>query len=360
MPAVSHESPARSGGIEQNQLPEPPARMMRRPSLQLPDSDARARGAPWRAAVLLAGAWLCGCEAPLDLQGVAARRAEPLRRSDLFQQAAAVGGALVVVGNHGVVLRSADAGATWSRLEIEGWPALIDVAACDGGRFAALATEGQVFVSDDAGQRWVAKPLPTEEPPQAISCDPGNRLWVVGSFATILVSEDGGDSWDDRSLGDDTIFTTIQFIDAQHAVVFGEFGANLWSDDGGASWRSGEPLADDFYVQDALFTDRDSGWVAGLAGQILHTGDGGKSWVRQDTPTLAPVYALAADAMGVYAAGGEGVLMRYEPGGWRRLEHGRPIRLFLRVLQPLAAGKLLIGGAAGALYVVPAGGGAGA
>jgi len=179
MPAVFHESPARSGGIEQNQLPEPPARMMRRPSLQLPDSDARARGAPWRAAVLLAGAWLCGCEAPLDLQGVAARRAEPLRRSDLFQQAAAVGGALVVVGNHGVVLRSADAGATWSRLEIEGWPALIDVAACDGGRFAALRPAlGRKTAAD--GRTAAGDQLRSGQSPVGggqLRHDPGQRGW---------------------------------------------------------------------------------------------------------------------------------------------------------------------------------------
>ena len=97
---------------------------------------------------------------------------------------------LLVVGNHGLVLRSVDAGTTWSRQELPGWPSLIDIAACPNGQFAALATEGQVLVSADDGQTWTANQIQTEESPQGITCDPQNRLWVVGSFTTIIVSDD--------------------------------------------------------------------------------------------------------------------------------------------------------------------------
>lgn len=320
-----------------------------------PGERQGTRWGSWRCVPhLVATAALLACESPLNLQGVEARRADAIRRSDLVQQAAASGGVLVVVGNHGLVLRSTDEGVTWSRHEIEGWPALIDLAACPDGRFAALAVEGQVLVSTDGGQAWAAHPIPTEEAPQGITCDLRNRLWVVGSFSTIIVSDDGGVEWQDRSAGEDTIYTTIQFIDEQNAVVFGEFGSNVWSRDGGDTWAPGNLLPNDFYAQDALFIDRNTGWVGGLAGEIQHTTDGGATWTLQKTPTLAPIYGIARSGDAVFAVGGEGVLLRHEAGTWERIEHGKPIRLFLRLLQPIGTDRLLIGGAAGALHVVPA------
>jgi photosystem II stability/assembly factor-like uncharacterized protein len=310
-------------------------------------------GSRWLVALAVT-TLLGACESPLDLEGVEAQKATSIRRSDMFQQAAVSERALVVVGNHGLVLRSTDAGASWVRQELPGWPSLIDVAACPDGRFAALAAESQVLVSGDGGESWTMRALDTEESPQGITCDASNRLWVVGSFSTILMSADGGESWQDRSIGEDTIFTTIQFIDASHAVVFGEFGANVRSLDGGETWVVGEPLPDDFYAQDAFFIDERTGWVAGLAGQIQHTSDGGATWALQKTPVPVPIYAFTRLADDVYAVGGEGVLLRRQGDDWVRIDHGQPIRLLLRVLQPVGADRLLIGGAAGALHVVPA------
>ncbi len=307
----------------------------------------------WRSVTLLAAAFaLAGCESPLRLEGVEAQQAAPIRRSDMFQQAVASERGLLVVGTHGLVLRSSDAGRSWSRQELAGWPSLIDVTACPDGRLAALAAESQVLISTDDGASWKSNAIPTEESPQAITCDPANRLWVVGSFSTIITSTDGGANWDDRSIGEDTILTTVQFIDADHAVVFGEFGTSYRSADGGVTWTPGTPLPDGFYAQDAYFQDTSTGWVTGLAGQILHTTDGGASWSLEPAETQVPVYAVVQQGARTFAAGGEGVLLERREGRWVRIEHGQPVRQLLRVLQPLGGDQLLIGGAAGALHVV--------
>jgi photosystem II stability/assembly factor-like uncharacterized protein len=303
--------------------------------------------------MLAAAGLLAACESPLNLKGVEASASVSIRRGDLFQDAASSNQALVVVGNHGLVLRSVDNGSTWSRQELPGWPSLIDIAACANGQFAALATEGEVLVSADGGQTWRSNPIQTEESPQGITCDPQNRLWVVGSFTTIIVSDDGGQNWVDHSIGDDTILTTIQFIDAQHAMIFGEYGFSVHSADGGETWTPGTPLPNEFYPQDAWFRDLQTGWVVGLAGQILHTADGGQTWALQPTSTLVPIYSLAGIGNDVYAAGGEGTLLKLNGDSWQRVDHGQPIRLFLRVVHAAGNDRLLIGGAAGALYAVP-------
>ncbi|MCC7411544.1 MAG: hypothetical protein IT495_07925 [Gammaproteobacteria bacterium] len=300
--------------------------------------------------VLLA---LSACEAPLRLDGVQARLQDPIRRFDLFQAAADNGSAILVVGGHGLAIRSTDAGASWERNVLPDWPELIDVTACADGTFAALAIEGQVWISTDSGVSWTARPFETEESAQAVTCDPGNRIWVVGSFSTILMSADAGQTWEDRSLGDDVIFNNIQFLDADHGIVLGEFGALLKSSDGGETWEQADPIPDEFYPQDAWFRDADTGWVVGLGGQVLATRDGGATWAAQPSPTVAPLYTLRNVGDTLYATGGEGTLLRLDGEQWVRVEHGKPIRLFLRVLLPVGGDKLLVAGTAGALYVLP-------
>ncbi len=110
---------------------------------------------------------------------------------------------------------------------------------------------------------------------------------------------------------------------------------------------------DEFYPQDAYFRDLNTGWVAGLAGQILHTADGGQTWALQTTGTLVPIYSLAGIGADVYAAGGEGTLLKLDGDSWQRVDHGQPVRLFLRVVHAAGADRVLIGGAAGALHAVP-------
>ncbi|MCC7121834.1 MAG: glycosyl hydrolase [Gammaproteobacteria bacterium] len=316
-----------------------------------------ARWQPWWRTVMIGIAvLLAACEAPLNVSGVDAAAREPIRRSDLLQAAARSDEVIVVVGNHGLLLRSTDGGETWQRRVLANWPSLIDVTACGNGLFAALAAEGEVWTSGDGGVTWAINRLETEEAPQALTCDPRNRLWVVGSFGTVIDSADGGHTWTDHSRGEDLIFNHIQFLDTDTALVLGEFGAVVWSRDGGATWQGAEhPLPDEFYPLSAWFENPARGWVAGISGQILYTDDGGTNWQRQPTGTIVPLYALAPLAGTLYALGGEGTILRLEGTRWVRVEHGRQIRLHLRAHLNLDDERLLVGGAAGSLHILRAG-----
>lgn len=305
------------------------------------------------ALALLAAVALSGCEAPLKLEDVDVARQQSVRRMDLYQAAAEnTGNVVVVMGYHGLVLTSSDDGANWSRQELPGWPSLIDVVACPNGMFAALAVEGQVWTSTD-GTAWTPNPIETEEAAQALTCDGQNRIWVVGSYSTILVSGDAGKTWEDKSVGEDFILTSIQFVDDQNGIILGEFGNIMRSSDGGETWELGDPMPEEFYPQDALFKDVNTGWVSGLGGRILRTTDGGVTWEIDQTPTLAPIYSLAFVGDTLYAVGGSGVLLRQEAGEWKQVDHGKSILLHLRAMLPVAGDRLLVGGAAGALYVLP-------
>jgi len=297
---------------------------------------------------------LAACEAPLHVEGVDANGRHAVRRSDLLQAAARSDTTTVVAGNHGLLLRSTDGGASWQRQSFASWPSFIDVTSCGKGLFAALAVEGEVWTSADDGLTWTAHSIETREAPQAITCDAGERLWVVGSFGTIIASADGGVSWADHSPGDDVIFNFVHFFDADTGLVLGEFGTVMWSRDGGASWTAADdPLPGEFYPLAAWFESPHRGWVAGLGGQILYTDDGGRHWTLQTTGTVVPLYGLVPVGGAMYALGGEGTVLRLEGERWTRVDHAQPIRLHLRAHLALDDDRLLVGGAAGALYVLP-------
>lgn len=305
-------------------------------------------------AVLVLLVLLNGCEAPLKMDAVEQRLHEPIRRSDQFQMAAANKNAIVVVGNQGLVVTSADEGKSWQRDKLPGWPELIGVTTCPDGAFAALAAEGQVWVSANDGGDWTRYALDSEEAPQAITCDPQNRIWVVGSFSSIFSSADAGVSWETSSMDEDTIFTNIQFVDTQTAFISGEFGTLLKTTDGGLTWVSMPALANDFYPQAMRFADSNRGWIVGLQGQILYTEDGGEHWAVQQTDTHAPIYGIEEAGTKFFAVGGEGMVLQQNNGQqWTTLDHGQAIFLYLRAVLPVGKDKLLVAGQAGALYLLP-------
>lgn len=305
------------------------------------------------AATIAATLALAGCEAPLVLDHVEDQRGATTQRYDLFQATATNGEALVVVGNGGAVLTSGDDGATWERQQLPGAPFLLDVETCPDQQFVALAAERQVWFGDAAGQHWRSAQIDTFEAVQAITCDPRGTIWVVGSFSTIWRSDDGAESWAETSMDEDMHLTTIQFVDAQHGFMTGEFGEIVRTQDGGETWEYLASLPDEFYPQAAHFRDVQTGWVAGLNGTIWSTVDGGETWTAQSTGTTAPLYGIAANGAGLFAVGGFGTVLAANPDGdWSRIDHGKPIRFYLRGILSLEDHRILAVGGAGALFVI--------
>lgn len=302
---------------------------------------------------LLATLLTTGCEAPLVLDHVEAQRGATTQRFDLFQAAAGNSNTLVVVGNAGVILTSSDDGTTWQRAQLAGAPFLLDITTCADDRFVALAAERQVWLGDTTGRDWKMRPLDTFEAVQAITCDPRGNIWVVGSFSTIWKSADDGESWTEASMDEDLHFTSIQFVDDNTGYMTGEFGDIVRTQDGGATWEFLQPLPDEFYPQAAHFENADSGWIVGLNGTIWATDDGAQTWTQQDSGTTAPLYGIAKADNKLFAVGGFGTLLTSsQPGTWTRVEHGQPIRFYLRGLLPLQDDRVLTAGGAGAVLVI--------
>lgn len=296
---------------------------------------------------------LFGCEAPLDLQGVEQVSTAPVKRYDRFQAVARQGSALVAVGFNGAVLRSADDGGHWERIDLPGALDLIDVVACNDGNFVALDATRKVWVSADGGNLWESKVIDTADPVTTITCSPDSRIWVGGGFSSILSSDDGGETWMSTSMDEDAMFTSIQFLDESYGVASGEFGMVVVTRDGGESWEISGRIPGDFYPEATLFLDQDTGYAVGLDGKILTTADGGQSWEYEESGTDAPLYGITEHAGTLYVVGEGGIMLRRLEGRWEPVRHGLAVRSYLRSAMPVNDGQLLVAGGAGALFLVP-------
>lgn len=310
------------------------------------------------ALIALAAVLLVGCEAPLVLDGVEQEKRNAVRRSDNFQSLAYNGSTLVVVGGSGAALVSTDGGQNWVRNRLPDSPFLMTADTCPDNTFVAIDYRHNLWTAGADGTGWQAKQIDTIETPQALTCDDQGRLWIVGGFSSILRSDDQGESWMETSLDEDLHFTTVQFVDENNGLLTGEFGVVARTSDGGESWEMLEPIPDEFYPQDAWFETANRGWVVGLNGTVFYTEDGGANWQSQETGTNDPIHSISANGNSLYAVGGNGLVLVCDacisggtPSAWQVLEHGLPIRFYLRAVGKIN-GELLVGGGAGALHSI--------
>lgn len=306
-------------------------------------------------AVVLVFVW--GCEAEFDLSDIRARGQAAIRDTDNFQAAAANGDTVVLAGNGGLLLVSADRGQTWLRTKLPGdapltYPDFIDVAACPDGSFAALDATRGVWFSARNVERWARGPTPLKEEGFDLTCDSGGRVWVVGAFMLIASSSDQGRTWDDQSLGDDAIFTAVQFTGPDDGVIVGEFGMHYRSSDGGKSWDIQPPIPNEFYPLAALFQGRDRGWLAGLQGAILFTSDRGASWTKQETGIREPIYGLASEGDDLRAVGGRESTFELSGSRWVPLNSDKQGQGYLRAVVSVGGGKFLAAGQDGRVVLL--------
>lgn len=296
---------------------------------------------------------VAACEAPLNLEQVSEEGARQFHRYDMLQAAAHHGSELVVVSSVGAVVSSSDNGASWRRVALPQRPALIDVTACPSGEFFALDTGRQVWRRAPGTEDWTAQTIDTPENTLSIHCAPNGRLWVSASFGTLYWAEGGDTSqWNEFSLYEDLQFTAVRFLDELNGYAVGEFGTVLATSDGGDNWEPREPIPNEFYPMGVDFLDVNTGWAGGLDGIIWHTDDGGQSWQRQTSVTSSPIYGIHADDHGIYGVGGSGKLVEFRDGQWQLFEGAPEVLVFMRGLDSLQDGSVLVAGGGGTLAVI--------
>jgi photosystem II stability/assembly factor-like uncharacterized protein len=243
--------------------------------------------------VLGAAALSCGIVFGAAAQLDATPAAGPLRATTmqrlLLVDAQRLGNRVVAVGDHGYVVVSDDAGASWKRAQAPAAPLLTAIDFVDARAGLAVGHDSIILRTTDAGETWTqAFAAPAEQRPLLdVIYLTRDRAIAVGAYAAFYESNDGGATWSARKItDDDKHFNAIVDLGGGRLVILGEAGTILASDDNGVAWT---PVPSPY--KGSLFgglVANDGAVVAfGMRGRIYRSTDKGRTWKQIDNPSVA-------------------------------------------------------------------------
>lgn len=198
------------------------------------------------------------------------------------------GADLWIAADYSQIVRSRDAGATWTW---ESYAPLWRSIAWRDARNGWLVTgsrsgtDGYCRRTTDGGRTWLHDPTQ----PGGAQVDFHDPLhgWILqeGRSAVLWRTTDAGTTWSARSIGANGRWIEgFFFVDARNGWAFGGNGTIRATTDGGVTWR-GQSSGTTLFVQGVHFVDLQNGWAVGGLGSgngfVLHTTDGGNTWVPQ-------------------------------------------------------------------------------
>lgn len=202
-----------------------------------------------------------------------------------------------VAGHMGVILKTEDAGETWS-LQF------------DGVRAAALQAQALVATSDESARQAAARWI--EEGPDKPFFDlefvDARRGYAVGAFNMAFATVDGGRTWTSISARLSNPKSLHLYAVRQHGgrlYVAGEQGLLMQSTDQGVTFEAlPSPYKGSFF---GLLIARSGSVLAyGLRGSVFRSVDQGRQWQKVDTGMAVSVSG------GVELADGRLVLLTQE------------------------------------------------
>jgi len=259
------------------------------------------------------------------------------------------GDSVWAVGYWGSVLRSSDAGDTWSQLRTPTSATLFGVSFADANHGWAVGNDGVVLRSKDGGLHWEHQHVsipdeaggtrPLDAALFGVAAVSPTEAWAVGDFGTVLHTEDG-ERWqqvmiDPAVFSDDNVpdrvLNEVTFTDAQHGWITGEFGTLLRTTDGGRTWLGQREITGaipDIYLFDLAADVDGSALAGGVGGVLIGTRDGGATWSALSAPTGAGLFGAAWQAGRGVAVGDRGVLLVSSDAGSSWAEPKTRPRLF--------------------------------
>ena len=245
---------------------------------------------------------------------------------DLYSVAFSEDGAVGwIAGDGGSMFKSTDQGKTWALQPTKLAAALMKVAVIDAQKACAVGEHGAVVCTADAGATWNASKFEDLVFFDLTFTDPNNG-WAVGEFQTILNTTDGGKTWaikrgGERILKADPYFA-IAFDKSNNGLVLGLNGIDLTSNDGGKTWKEGELTGNPYSFYSAVPVGNGEtyvGGVDGITGRIA-----GDKLTRTTSGASNSINAVAFASNYGVAVGLSGTLLHTSDNGqtWSSLTNG--------------------------------------
>ena len=220
----------------------------------------------------------------------------------------------IVLCEQGMVLVTADEGATWSTRRITDTGGFRAVAFGDSSHGLTVGDGGKIFATDDAGRTWQARNSGTKENLMDIQTN-GNEGWIAGYDGTILHTADGGKTWAKQTSGTTLSLECLFFLDDKNGWMAGWSGTILHTTDGGKTWAPIKTAGASWSLSSIYFRDANLGLISGFAGQLLRTRDGGATWQTIKVPVSGWLTSVTADSSNrLWITTDEGFLISQDEG----------------------------------------------
>jgi photosystem II stability/assembly factor-like uncharacterized protein len=229
----------------------------------------------------------------------------------------------------GVVLASADGGATWERQGSGPFLNFMDIVFADRHHGWAVGDDPMtqsvaIYRTVDGGATW--RPCLErnyDRPFSAVACTDAKHVWAIhcsNGTGIIWRSSDGGKTWSyyARSGLWSLLVGDLSFVDASHGWTVSGWEMRSTSN-GGKTWKTLKSPTKQT-LRGVSFIDVKRGWVVGENGAVFATLNGGASWRRQDSGTTEALsHVEFVNRRCGWAVGSGGTIIATTDGGstWR-------------------------------------------
>src|SRR3954451_5736661 len=259
----------------------------------------------------------------------------PLPQGDSLSSIAFVGSRGYAVGEFGTMLRTDDAGATWSGVPT-GLTEDLDLVRMISPDSVVVAGGCPVRRSDDGGKTfrrlpWTASDARCTAGVSSLAFPSATVGYLLLGNGNVLRSSDSGKTWSRRTAVPGTPATSeasriapsdIQFtsIDTGFASTTG--GDVYYTTDSGSTWTP--VLQEPVSIRDLEFPTANVGYAVGAAPVALKTTDGGATWrelgLPEDTPDVARISCSGTDICVAVTTDGDRLLRTVDGGAsWTRV-----------------------------------------
>ena len=247
-------------------------------------------------------------------------------------------------GYWGTILRSTDAGRTWTHTDTPTAETLFAASFADDKNGWIVGANGVILHSTDGGVTFSRQAVtvpdemggtrPLDVNLFGVAATSPTDAWTVGDLGTVLHTKDGT-SWekvtfDAATFADDNvpdrILNAVVFTSPTEGWIGGEFATLLRTHDGGATWTGTRQIVgapNDLYLFNVA-AGGGSAAAVGLAGGVLIANGDGSEWTSHSVDTSAGLFTIAWQGQHGVTGGDRGVLFVTSDGGATWSEPKRP------------------------------------
>jgi photosystem II stability/assembly factor-like uncharacterized protein len=220
-----------------------------------------------------------------------------------------------IVGDNGKVLKTVNAGVTWTSLSITSSTLRFVYFYNDTLGFIA-GVGGLIKRTTDGGTTWATVSSGTTQQLSSVFFTSATTGYASGFGGTIIKTTNGGLNWTSVSSGVTSPLGIIQFTSASNGIVIGDGDLIRQSSNSGSTWTATSNPSNGNVLTGMDFINSTEGFIIGGSvgantGIILKSINGGNTWTSFTPGSSRLTKVDFVNANVAYAVGLDGTILKY-------------------------------------------------